>query len=203
MLARLQPLLLEQTNQVPCEPAWPAGGVLLPGSFSPLHAGHLAMAAVAQEWFKSPVCFELSISNVDKPLLDAAELCRRLHQFGDDQSVLVTRAAKFIDKARLAPGARFAVGIDTILRLSDPRYASSRGAQPQMLDELSAICGGFLVFGRVLEDRFRMLADVDLPSPLADICSAVPADIFRRDISSSQLRGTLDGQTGGERRDTS
>ena len=46
----------------------------------------------------------------------------------------------------------------------------------------------FLVFGRLLEDRFQTLDQLALPRPLAALCQAVSEADFREDISSTQLR---------------
>ena len=47
---------------------------MLPGSFNPLHNGHLRMASVAERRLGRRVEFELSVTNVDKSTLDVAEL---------------------------------------------------------------------------------------------------------------------------------
>src|SRR5262249_4183844 len=61
--------------------AWPDGTLarsappprsVLPGSFNPLHDGHLLLARVAEEMTGAPVAFEISVTNVDKPPLAAA-----------------------------------------------------------------------------------------------------------------------------------
>ncbi|MGC2524564.1 MAG: hypothetical protein WA417_18325, partial [Stellaceae bacterium] len=43
--------------------------LLFPGSFNPLHEGHLLLARVAEELRQQPVAFEISVTNVDKPPL--------------------------------------------------------------------------------------------------------------------------------------
>ena len=40
---------------------------LLSGSFHPLHAAHLQLAALASELLGGPVAFELPLMNADKP----------------------------------------------------------------------------------------------------------------------------------------
>ena len=43
--------------------------VLFPGSFNPMHEGHVLLARVAEELRQQPVAFEISVTNVDKPPL--------------------------------------------------------------------------------------------------------------------------------------
>src|SRR4029453_17081115 len=99
----------------------PIPRAVLPGSFNPLHAGHLALAHVAGQILSAPVVFELSVTNVDKPSLRVAEVRRRLRQFEWRYVVELTRAPTFGEKARLFPGATFVVGSDTAERIAQPR----------------------------------------------------------------------------------
>src|SRR5436305_1581127 len=95
---------------------------LLPGAFNPLHAGHVALAALAERLEGKPAAFELSAVNVDKAELHADEVRRRARQFAGRFPAWLTRAALFTEKAALFPGATFVVGADTATRLLDPRY---------------------------------------------------------------------------------
>mgnify|MGYP001827626114 CR=1 FL=1 len=70
---------------------------VLPGSFNPLHAGHLGMADWVQRTYQRTVHFEISIENVDKPSLDLIELERRVAQFDEKVDIWVTRAATFVE----------------------------------------------------------------------------------------------------------
>jgi hypothetical protein len=54
--------------------------VLLPGSFNPLHEGHVLLARVAEKFRQQPVAFEISVTNVDKPPLKGMEVRHRLAQ---------------------------------------------------------------------------------------------------------------------------
>jgi len=166
-----------------------AARTVFPGAFNPLHAGHRHMAEIARKRLRLPVEFEISIQNVDKLPLDYLETARRLEQFGRDQVVWLTRAATFDEKSARFPGATFVVGSDTLRRIADPRYyGSDPAACRAALGRILARGSRFLVFGRQESGRFVGLADLDLPPELQAACEEVPADEFREDISSTELR---------------
>ena len=168
--------------------------LLLPGSFNPLHVGHREMMAAAQRLFDNgaagqPGAFELSVTNVDKPPLEKAEIERRLSQFGPEDTVILTRAETFHKKATLFPGRAFALGWDTAVRLVAPRYYDGEAEMMLALAEMMAGGAKFLVAGRLECGVFRTLADVDVPAGFAPMFSEISEAHFRRDISSTELRG--------------
>lgn len=167
----------------------PAEWAILAGSFYPLHAGHVEMARLAGQLLRRPVVLELSLQNADKPPLDYLTLAERLQTVPNDWAVLLTRAPTFVEKARLFPGAVFIVGVDTLARIADPRfYGNEQCARDQALAEMARLGCRFLVFGRKVGSQFLTLADLDLPTPLRELCQGVPEEIFRMDISSTEIR---------------
>jgi nicotinamide mononucleotide (NMN) deamidase PncC len=163
--------------------------ILFPGAFNPLHNAHKRMAELAAQRCGSPVTFELSIANVDKPPLDFIEIADRLAQFRG-APVLLTRAPTFVEKAEIAPGCVFVVGVDTLLRIGDPVYYGGDVAQRDAAIETLANSGcRFVVFGRSLEESFHSISDVEVPPALRTLCDEVPESEFREDVSSTELRG--------------
>ena len=163
--------------------------VLLPGSFNPLHQGHREMMAASSGMTGQSGAYELSVTNVDKPPLEKAEILRRLSQLGPEDTVVLTRAETFQKKAALFPRSVFLLGWDTAVRLVAPRYY---GGETEMLVALAEMMAGgvrFLVAGRADGEVFRTLADVDVPAGFAPMFSEIPEGEFRRDISSTELRG--------------
>jgi hypothetical protein len=164
---------------------------VFPGAFNPLHDGHRRMVEIAAGRLKMPVIFEMSVENVDKPLLDYAEMARRDRQFAAGE-LWLTRAATFAEKARLFPGTTFVVGADTLRRIGDPKYYG--GSEEKCLRSVQSIAQSgcrFLVFGRRSGERFETLADLRLPAPLLEICTGVDEEAFRVDLSSTELRKSL------------
>ena len=159
---------------------------LLPGSFNPVHEGHRRMLALAAARLGAGGAYELAILNPDKPPLSSGEAAHRLAGFSDAEAVWLTRAPTFPEKARIFPGATFAVGVDTIVRIAEPRYYGG----PEGLAAALSVLGQcrFLVFGRRTTAGFETLESTALPAPLAALCEGVPEADFRIDVSSTELR---------------
>ncbi|QHI68643.1 nucleotidyl transferase family protein [Tichowtungia aerotolerans] len=158
--------------------------LILPGSFNPVHKGHLGMLKAAEEITGLRGVFELSAANVDKPDVTEDEILRRVSAIRDIP-VALTRAPRFTQKAQLFPNTTFVMGHDTAERLIG--YAD--GSEWELFQTLET---KFLVAGRQLRcgtEKFQCLETLDLPVGFEDLFEAIPEDIFREDISSTELRG--------------
>jgi hypothetical protein len=163
---------------------------ILSGSFNPLHDGHLEMGHAASELLGQTVAFELSAVNVDKPPLAPDVVLDRMAQFAGRYTIYASNAPTFLEKARLYPGTTFVVGFDTAVRILHPRYYQN--SPDNMLAALADIreqgCR-FLVAGRADEhNNFLQLDDLDIPRDFTDLFRPLPAQLFRRDVSSTELR---------------
>ena len=167
-----------------------APAALLPGSFNPLHQGHIRLAAAGAGALGRPVAYELSVSNVDKPALPAEEVRRRLAQLRGVGTVVLTRAPTFREKAALFPGCGFVIGWDTAARLVAPRYyGGQEAAMLTALAEMWALGCRFAVAGRVdAGGAFRTLADAAIPDGFRPLFCEIPEGAFRADLSSTGLR---------------
>ncbi|MGI9519961.1 MAG: hypothetical protein ACR2NP_23100 [Pirellulaceae bacterium] len=175
--------------------------LLLPGSFNPLHRGHVAMASIASDKTALSLDFELSITNADKPEVAGDQLAARLADTVAGQSVdspafgisphglVLTSLPTFVEKAEVFPGSFFVIGVDTLVRIADARfYDDSPAARDKAIQQIAESGCRFLVFGRVSGNRFLEFRDLDLPGDLVSLCNAIPGVEFRDDISSSALR---------------
>jgi len=173
----------------------PQSPVLLPGSFNPMHAGHMLLARVAEELRQQPLAFEISVTNVDKPPLAAETVRHRLAQFAWKSPVELTRAPTFVEKSRLFPRTTFVIGADTAERLVQPKYYGDDAARMHVaLEEIGSSGGNFLVAMRSdAAGRLRGLIDIPVPQRFADLFSEIPEHRFRLDTSSSEIRARRRG----------
>lgn len=177
------------------DPIRPRPEVVFPGAFNPVHVGHKRIAAVAASLLGQSVDIELSATNVDKRALSAEETVRRAAQFPLDRTLWITLAPTYVMKARIFDGATFLIGADTAVRIADPKYyGQSRRSRDDAIAEISDLGCRFLVFGRVADGRFLALAELQLPETMRRICDEVPEELFREDVSSTQLRRQQSGR---------
>jgi hypothetical protein len=105
--------------------------------------------------------------------------------------VVLSRAALFVDKAALYPGCVFVLGYDTAARLVDPRYYGGPAARDAALQSIGAHGCRFLVAGRVQDGAFHTLSDIAIPANARDLFIALPEQVFRVDLSSTEIRAQL------------
>lgn len=163
----------------------PPPGLLLCGSFNPLHAGHWGMMEAAARHLGLPPAFEISATNVEKATLADDELRRRAAQFAWRAPLWLTQAPTYVEKARLFPGVVFLVGADTAARIVQSRFYG--GEVEAALNEVRRAGCRFMVAGRVdASGTFMGLEELQIPERVKDLFAPLPG--FRLDISSTLLR---------------
>ncbi|ETK79825.1 hypothetical protein L915_14317, partial [Phytophthora nicotianae] len=183
-------------------------GLILPGSFNPLHKGHVDLARVAQQLVKDrtgvelPVAFELAVANADKGAIESSTISSRVAQFADDNAsglgawpLLVTNATLFGQKAELLPGCAFVIGADTAVRIVDKKYYDMDEHKMVLaLDRIARNDCSFVVAGRFdnkVENRFISadeVLDEHVPPVFRHLFIPLPESAFRNDISSTEIR---------------
>jgi hypothetical protein len=167
---------------------------LLSGSFNPLHEGHKELSKVASEHLKQDVIFELPLINADKPPLEPLVLRKRAVQFLGFDTLMLSRAPFFNQKAELYPNSTFVLGADTAERLVAAKYyGDSLENMRQALSDLRQKGSRFLVAGRSSKGDFKTLSDIAIPRDYLDMFDEIPQDRFHMDISSTVIRAKLAG----------
>jgi len=183
-------------------------GIVLPGSFNPLHRGHVELALAAQKVVKEfrnvdlPIAFEIAVNNADKGTVDTSIVMNRVYQFLDGNStlgswpVLVTNCALFTQKANLLNNCVFVIGADTAIRLVDKKYYDNdEHCMILALEQFERNGCSFVVAGRFNEKgddkRFIDATEVlntKIPVVFKHMFIPLKEAAFRNDISSTQLR---------------
>ena len=160
---------------------------IFPGAFNPMHEGHREMLDYYRRTQPGAIALEISIHNVDKSPLDFMTMAERALAITDIDLVF-TNAPTFRDKAQLFPGATFIVGLDTIVRIDDPKYYDNESARDAAIQSMANQGNHFLVFGRLMDGNFVSLGSTKLTPSLREMCIEVPESEFRQDTRSSELR---------------
>ena len=179
-------LLNNDVNYISSDRSTPE--LIFPGSFNPLHDGHLKMRELAEKKTGMRATFEICARNADKPPLTFHEIKRTLDQFTENDSWVMTSAGRFSEKAEMFPNSVFIIGADTLMRVFDEKFYLNKKDMLDHIDRFNDHNINFLVFGRKVNNKFISLRDIVIPENIKRRCTGFEEGSFRDDISSTELR---------------
>jgi hypothetical protein len=100
----------------------------------------------------------------------------------------MTSAGRFSEKAEMFPNSVFIIGADTLVRVFDEKFYANKKDMIDHIDRFNDHNINFLVFGRMVNNKFIALKDIAIPESIRHRCTGFEEGSFRDDISSTKLR---------------
>ena len=169
------------------------GFALFPGSFNPVHEGHIEVAKRSAELLGIPECmvvFEISLTNPDKGIVTMKDYLSRVQRLLKiDRCAMITQKGYISDKNCFMKNGFILMGADTLKRvLQKQRDTDSDEQLLRRLEEFSLRNNKIIVAPRKDPDSGLLVTKAELEFP------SIPQEVilelsgFRLDASSTEIR---------------
>ena len=78
--------------------------------------------------------------------------------------------------------------MDTLIRIFDKKFYETKEIYLRTLEDFNTSNARFLVFGRQIDDTYKTLNELSVPSQLRDRFLGISESEFRLDISSREIK---------------
>lgn len=186
----------------------PAIFARMAASIEPITPAHRQAALRFQEQTGKEVVFELSSTNADpaKGEISIEDLIKRSGQLWGSNGVLVQPCGAFLAKAeatermmvaleRPLATQDFAVGMDTAIRIIDPKYCAAYGGVTATLDRLLAANVVFHIMERSGQKSFDEFVAPYIGTRYRALFKHLQTGYERVECSSSMLRDAMEKRT--------
>jgi len=176
---------------------------VLPGSFNPIHKGHIGLAHKVMNDLSlksDQIIFELSVLNADKGVISEEEIQKRIKEINSlGHIAMISMKPLYCLKNSFLRNGYFILGADTYQRLINVKYY--KNSRDQMLADLLGFVNHnnkLLVAPRLdpINGNLLKLEELEVPNILQGFVESVT---FREDISSTEIREKLRQQANHEK----
>ena len=153
-------------------------GALFPGAFNPPHAGHLGMVEAYVNYFGGPVAFAIESKSPHKGDLTVSNMLQRAKTLHHQDRLFTSGLPLYVDKANAYPGLGIILGVDSLIRLQDPKWGVNKD---DLILNFLKLRTQFYVTDRVIDGKLVRLNDISTELR----CKRLTG---RWDVSSSEVR---------------
>jgi len=191
----------------------PSGTIIIPGSFNPLHDGHISigLSILEKEYGWVPGCgqvnpllvFEFGCKNADKKDKTEKEISSIVSQFNSANPLFIkygltnigcilTLKPLFVDKSNEFKNCIFGIGADTFQRIIMPKYYYDKDHGNQMNGLINMVCALSTIKnnGVKIYVAGRIINQTDIDDRIIN-----QTDIDGRIINQTDINGRIINQT--------